>query len=485
MVETIKATLETLAKDKSFQHLQKVITQNKELTQDNERLQSLNQGNLGNIADLTVQVRTTEKAAEKSRAELQSCHKKITSLSDSQEKVASQVTNLVKKLKESDGLMSDLQRKANQKQDRITNLEDELALEKKRLESATSAQKQLQTHLDTAKQRLLEARASLEGYTSLTREVVNLERDVIIRTLETIMSSICTLLITFVHTELSTDALSRVCKLANKFTNKFPNIPMLNSNSPDARHMRLAAAMFLAARALEEHIFQATYLLEGNILCQLLSDMAETDPVREAHVRAVLLPVDPPDDLIQIRIQQCVRQIESTVGLMVAESRKEEFSSALGQACEQICQYWMGLQRVEGSLEVNFNLHDSLDEDNYMLLSHFIPDDLEKVQRPGDPSTRSSNGQNAAKKGPQSVSYEQAGPVVWPAFIWKSPDRRRAVSLQNCIVLSIGQVDSARERSHREWRQARRESTSSTKPDDSKAGKDFLSGSSAKRSNPG
>jgi chromosome segregation ATPase len=177
MLETFKVAFEALAKDKSVQQLQQVITQNKQLVHDNERLESLNQGNLDNIAKLKVQAKDTEKAAEKSRAELQSCQKRITSLSESQEKAASQVTNLAKKLKENDGVVSDLQKKANQKQDRVTHLEQELTQEKKRLEAMTSSHKKLQSSLESTTQRLGETRASLESYSSLTSDVVSMGKD--------------------------------------------------------------------------------------------------------------------------------------------------------------------------------------------------------------------------------------------------------------------------------------------------------------------
>jgi hypothetical protein len=291
----------------------------------------------------------------------------------------------------------------------------------------------------------------------------------------------CTLLVTYLNTELSAEALAPIVKAVNKLS----PFPMLNSNSSDAKHMRIAAAMFVAARALEEHIFQATYLLENNSFCHILSQIAEIDPVREAHVRAVLLPVEPQEGLIQKRIHLCVEEIKLFVYPMVANSQKEDFTDALQHTCEQICMHWTGLQKVEGRIVLD--LEEPFDEEPCLLLSSFIREDLNKSRRPNSPNARSSNGQSTPKREPQSVDYEQIGPVVWPAFVWKVPGQE-TICLQNCVVLSADQVENARseqERFQREKRLARRESTSSGKPTGNKGGKAFLSGGSEEKRNHG
>lgn len=243
--------------------------------------------------------------------------------------------------------------------------------------------------------------------------------------------------------------------------------------------------MLVAAQALEEHIFQVTYLLEENSLCHILSQMAENDPVREELVRAVLLPVEPQGRLVQERLERCKKQIKSIVNLMVADSQKDKFSKDLDHTCEQICTQWTDLQKLKG--RITLDLEEPFEEESCMLLSSFIRGDLNRSQRANDSGTRSSNGQSTPKKEPQSVDYEHAELIVWPAFILKVPGQED-VCLQNCVVLSADQIENAKsehQRMYREKRLARRESTSSSKPTGNKGGRTFLPGGSEEKRNHG
>ncbi|KAF2995913.1 hypothetical protein E8E14_002031 [Neopestalotiopsis sp. 37M] len=473
MIETVRVAFEALAKDKSVQQLQQVITHNKQLIHDNERLKILHDGNLDSIAKMRTQVQENAKAAEKTRLELQSRQKKIDTLTKSQGETQVKVTDLTKQLEESSSHMSKLQTLANQRRDLATQFQNESEREKEKLKEAMAAREQLQSTLDAETKLCSKIKESLEGYTLLEGDVVQMETETIVASLKAITSHMCTLLVPYLNTELSAEAFASVSKAAKALSIG----PMLNSNSSDAKYMRIALAMLVAAQALEEHIFQATYLLEDNSLCQILSQMAENDPVREAHVRALLLPIEPQNGLIQERLDRCVKQIKSVVSVMVADSQKEKFSEDLKHTCAQICTQWTDLQKLKG--RITLELEEPFEEDPCMLLSSFIRGDLNRSQR--------ANGQSTPKKEPQSVDYEHAELIVWPAFLLEVPGQKD-VRLQNCVVLSADQVENAKsehQRMYREKRLARRESTSSSKPTGNKGGRTFLPGGSEEKRNHG
>ncbi|KAF7523377.1 hypothetical protein G7054_g11789 [Neopestalotiopsis clavispora] len=484
MIETVRVAFEALAKDKSVQQLQQVITHNKQLIHDNERLKILHDGNLDSIAKMRTQVQENAKAAEKTRLELQSRQKKIDTLTKSQGETQAKVTDLTKQLEESSSHMSKLQTLANQRRDLATQFQNESEREKEKLKEAMAAREQLQSTLDAETKLCSKIKESLEGYTLLEGNVVQMEKGTIdssVASLKAITSRMCTLLVTYVNTELSAEAFTSVSKAGKALSIG----PMLNSNSSDAKYMRIALAMLVAAQALEEHIFQVTYLLKDNSLCQVLSQMAENDPVREAHVRAVLLPVEPQDGLIQERLERCVKQIKSVVSVMVADSQKEKFSKDLEHTCAHICTQWTDLQKLKG--RITLELEEPFEEEPCMLLSSFIRGDLNRSQRANDSGTRSSNGQSTPKKELQSVDYEHAELIVWPAFLLKVPGQED-VCLQNCVVLSADQIENAKsehQRMYREKRLARRESTSSSKPTGNKGGRTFLPGGSEEKRNHG
>ncbi|KAK9780704.1 putative Dynein associated protein domain-containing protein [Seiridium cardinale] len=472
MFETFSKLVQTLAQDQSFQHVNDYVSLNNELSKTNAELTSTNQGNLKNITLLHNKVQATEKAAEESRSDLRARQAEVQALSKEHKKISEQVVTLKMQLKENDALMSDIQKKANKNQDVIAQLEEKMAREAAKYESAEIAQKDLQLRLDTLQAQFNTVQSSLDSYTALADGVAKVSRETIVATLDGITSSMRVLIVSYVSVELKPEALAAIC---NGRHNRLA-IPFLSSNTHDAKHMRIAVALTVAAEALEKHIFQATYLLEGNGFCKILSDLAEDDPVREAHIRAVLLPVKVQRRFVKQRIQQCVEEIESFLDPMILENEKAGFSAALSETCTRICKDWAGLQALKGRIEVRF---DPDDADRWNLLSGFIEEDLRKMQRSSGSGTSSSEGQDKAKKGLQSVDFDQVAHVVWPTFVWRTAGGQNI--LQNCVVISLDQVARARSEqgSRREKRMAHRESISAANGDGSKKGKSFLPGSSA------
>jgi hypothetical protein len=261
-------------------------------------------------------------------------------------------------------------------------------------------------------------------------------------------------------------------------------IPLLNSNSSDAKYMRIAASLQTAAEAFARHIFQPTYLLEDNSLCQILSDLAQRDPVRESHIRAVLLPIPAQRESVNQRIRRCTEEINFFLGPMILINEREEFSHALKKACEQVCGDWARLQNLRGRVEVSFHPDDA---DKWTLLSSCIQEDVRKVKKLSESGSTSSDGQNGAKRGGfPSVELEQVEQVIWPSFIFRTADGHMTV--QNCVVLSCDQLARARSEqgTHREKRRnSRMESVSMANNDGNKGEKSFLSGNSAGKPNGG
>lgn len=177
MIEAVKVAFEALAKEKSVQQLQQVITHNKQLIHDNERLKILYEGNLDSIAELKTEAQDNAKAAEKTRAELQSRQKKIDALTKSHGETKIQVKDLTKQLEESSSHITELGILANQKGDHAARLQEESDREKKKLKDAITAQEQLQSKLNIATQHYSETKASLESYTSLRGKINPMGKD--------------------------------------------------------------------------------------------------------------------------------------------------------------------------------------------------------------------------------------------------------------------------------------------------------------------
>lgn len=294
--------------------------------------------------------------------------------------------------------------------------------------------------------------------------------------LDVIMSLVRSLVVSYFGVNLEAGLLAKVP--TTPLARSKHMIPLLNSNSAEAKCMRIAASMNVVAEALEKHIFQSTYLLPDNGLCQILLDLAEQDADREAHLRAVLLPVRPQDEVVKQRIDSCVKEVENLIGPMISPSEKRNFKRALREACTQICNDWAAFQRLRHRIEVSFNPFDA--EERYLLLA-YLQEDIRQAQQSSGSSVNATDGKNVEKKGIHSIDQSLVGPVIWPTFRWMTPDGPKTI--QNCVVLSLDQVSRARSEHgpHRDKRTAnRKENASATSSERNNGEKSFLSGKSAK-----
>jgi hypothetical protein len=70
-------------------------------------------------------------------------------------------------------------------------------------------------------------------------------------------------------------------------------VPLLPSNSPKAKGMRLAMTLAILSREICKNIFQPNYILpEDSKIHGILSHLAENDTKKESFYRQVLLSLD-------------------------------------------------------------------------------------------------------------------------------------------------------------------------------------------------
>ncbi|KAH6645482.1 hypothetical protein BKA67DRAFT_113482 [Truncatella angustata] len=477
IVETFSKSLRELANDKSFQHITNLINDKSRLEKDNVKLVSTKDGLVNTIADLHHKVTEAETAAKKSRSDLDSRKKEIQALAEEHDRMLKEIATLKKQLQQNETIVSDVQRKSKQKQDHITQLQQMLSQESTNFQNANSAQKKLQTHLEALQQDFRETKESLDTFTSLTSSVINMPKNDVANILEGILLSVCQFVLSYVNVELESGVLATIPVASTGRSSH--SIPLLNSNSKQAKFMRVAASIYDIARSFEKHIFQSSYLLEHNGLCQILSDLASDDPDREAHIRAVLMPVQPKQDIIDKRIDRCVHDIIRLIDFMILPSSLHDFRIALRTLCTQTCESWTRLQRLQDRIKISFNVDDS---DELNQLSTYFQIENRQARQTDGTSISSADSTRTAKKGSRMVEFENFGVIIWPSFIWDEDE-----IIQNCAVLSSDQIKRAREEQgiFRDKRLARRESDNVTAGKRSKKDGNFLSGDSAEQANGG
>lgn len=141
-------------------------------------------------------------------------------------------------------------------------------------------------------------------------------------------------------------------------------VPILASNSPTAKKMRVAAVIATIAASLEQHIFHPNYLVpDGDQMSEYVLDLAERDAEVQAHCRGILLNTMPKMQAksAQERLRNTSEMVSGRVANWLPEPRKTSFHADLQEVCRSVFSRWSDLQRVEHVIYASFDLTDAED----------------------------------------------------------------------------------------------------------------------------
>jgi len=140
-------------------------------------------------------------------------------------------------------------------------------------------------------------------------------------------------------------------------------IPLPQSNSLEAKKMRAAALLAILARAISQHIFQPTYILEkGGEIREILVLQAIANSRKESFCRALLLSIFPADQERNVTkaMDQVVRDISLCVRNLVSEAQSESFQSGVQDIVQKARGAWRLVQNSREKFEPYFELdHDA------------------------------------------------------------------------------------------------------------------------------
>ena len=114
-------------------------------------------------------------------------------------------------------------------------------------------------------------------------------------------------------------------------------IPIPQSNSNEAKTMRVAAILATLSRLINRDIFQPTFLLDSNSgLRELLREQAMENSRREAQCRALLLAMFPDEQIDEAseRKQEVACKLMSVVDGLVPREKLELFRSDLDRVIQ-------------------------------------------------------------------------------------------------------------------------------------------------------
>ncbi|KAL4974908.1 hypothetical protein BDW66DRAFT_152507 [Aspergillus desertorum] len=141
------------------------------------------------------------------------------------------------------------------------------------------------------------------------------------------------------------------------------HIPLLASNTPAAKGMRLAIILGILSREIDRCIFQPNYLFSEEAqlrdiqLRDILSQLAMTDGAKESFCRAVLLSIgqNTQEDSLHSRVQSVVRKVSFYLCDLLSEAQYAEFRQNIENVVNRAVSVWLPIQRAEKRYEPDFD----------------------------------------------------------------------------------------------------------------------------------
>lgn len=143
-------------------------------------------------------------------------------------------------------------------------------------------------------------------------------------------------------------------------------VPLVPSNSPEAKGMRLVMTLAILSREICKHIFQPNYILpKDSEIHGILSHLAESDTEKESFCRRILLSIDhnAEERILQARIQTVIRNMSSYLWTLLSESQHDSIRIRIGRIVQKAADFWLPIQRAQQRYETDFDLVDFEDDD--------------------------------------------------------------------------------------------------------------------------
>lgn len=163
------------------------------------------------------------------------------------------------------------------------------------------------------------------------------------------------------------------------------HVPLVASNSPVAKEMRLAVILAVLSREIDRQIFQPTYTISDDTqLRDILSQLAETDCEKESFCRCMLLSIEPnaQEMSLQSKNQAVVQKVSSYLYELLSETEYSEIRLRISKILHRAIDIWLPIQRAQQRYEPDFEPLNWGD------------DEWSLFKLPGDDSTRNEVDRN-------------------------------------------------------------------------------------------
>ncbi|KAK1590692.1 uncharacterized protein LY79DRAFT_197401 [Colletotrichum navitas] len=450
LVESCVKLFQALSADSSFGQLQTLVVENERLRTKTSGLQTAYDVNLQTLTGLQSEVavergRTTAKASQ-----LAATNNTVAELKKNIEEIEATLKDKEKRLNVSAELMTKMQGDFKKNERETQQLKKTLKDVQSEIEKAKQDEREARQQLNAAQAELDKREARLRKLDSFA---VKLEPEPSVATLNqlgAIFKDSFSLMRNYLGVDLANDVLSDSSmwdKIRNNMAVKRA-IPVPSTNSSDAKKMRVAASLAILAFALEEHVFQPTYLLGDNELPKLLYELSTSDFEKEAHLRSVLLTLSPSKHKAHAseRAKKASNCLLSYMSPLLPASKQNGFASALEKICQDASHCWGRVQRLADRVELIMSYDIVPDKDTWKLMEFPGMDGQPSKAQGAPPPGGKKNGAKPKTEasGSSSGAVENFEAVVWPTFVLFDENDAQE-TLHEGLALNKLQVKDAQE----------------------------------------
>ncbi|KAI0439848.1 hypothetical protein F4803DRAFT_22336 [Xylaria telfairii] len=459
-VANFLSLLSTLVSDPSATWINKVLKDNDDMKAAVKQKEAEYNGFIKTIAKVSRDFEAEVEKSKQAVAQSDEAKTKASELATEVEDAKKTIADKDQKLQENTTTITNLQENVESLDKQVKARDEVIKGQGEKQANDGACIKALENELGMTKDKLDATSNQLKELRDLSCEVTDESKEFVLNEINKIYGYAKTLATKYFGDEdLSEEVLSDTF-LFEKIR-KFVKIPFPSSNSPAAKKARVAAFLACLGSRLADLIF-LPYYTEPNddeeehrhgidAITALLSNLSHSDPMRELHLRSVLLAISPDEQTKRglERADSIANDMYNILGVLLEEDQRVEFDRDVTKLCQLAVESWDTLRPLKEKVEP-FTMSE---EDNE---KYWLPAELDSVSQSKKQASGKPNGLGS-KPSLQSLKSANKVVLVWPGFSYGSE------VLKQGFMLLESQVRSADEEQplKRERRAMQRALTSS------------------------
>ncbi|KAI0539610.1 hypothetical protein GGR58DRAFT_512302 [Xylaria digitata] len=304
--------------------------------------------------------------------------------------------------------------------------------------------KELQATLSTTKNDLHITSSQLKELQGLSRRMVEESKEFVLSEIDRIYSHARRIAFHYFTDDLPEEVLMDT-QMFEEIRELVLPIPLPASNSVPAKKVRIAAFLRSLGYRLADQIFLPYYMLHisnGNHhqptgidpFTLLLSNLSETDPKRELHLRSVLLAISPEEqmEVAYRKATDVADEIYINLGALVTPVQQDNFQKEIHGLCRMAVQSWDTLRSLKAKIEPFTETEEDTEK-------YWLPVELDSSSVSKKPQANGKPNGLGSKPSLHSLKSAKKVTLIWPGFSYGSD------VLKQGFMLLESQVERAEE----------------------------------------